>query len=96
LTKLLKKEDEETNAVVAQINKSWPVPEESKKTPLELYGRIDAQKKACNDLLQKRNDLIAILETEIQDSDNQYKTLIEEYHENTSVLGLYHIVGDSR
>ena len=54
---------------------------------MELYSRIKAQKKACNDLLQKRNDLIAILESEIQDSDNQYKTLIEEYHENTSVLG---------
>ena len=23
----------------------------------------------------------------MQDSDNQYKTLIEEYHENTSVVG---------
>ena len=54
---------------------------------MELYSRIKAQKKACNDLLQKRNDLIAILESEIQDSDNQYKTLIEEYHENTSVVG---------
>ncbi len=71
---------------VAKINKSWPTPEENKKAPVELYGRIMDQKKACNDLLQKRNDLIAILEAEIQDSDNQYKTLIEEYHENTSVL----------
>ena len=34
MTKLLKKEDEETNVVVAQINKSWHVLEESKKTPL--------------------------------------------------------------
>ncbi len=44
------------------------------------------QQKACNELLRKRNDLIAVLESEIRDSDNQYKTLIEEYHENTAVL----------
>ena len=68
------------------INKSWPAPDVKKKAPLELYEKIMKQKKACNDLLQKRNDLIGILESEIQDSDNQYKTLIEEYHENTSVL----------
>jgi hypothetical protein len=30
--------------------------------------------------------LIATLEGEIRDSDDQYKTLIEEFHENTSVL----------
>ena len=41
---------------------------------------------ACNDLLRKRNQLIAVLEGEIRDSDDQYKTLIEEFHENTSVL----------
>ena len=41
---------------------------------------------ACNDLLRKRNNLIATLESEIRDSDDQYKTLIEEFHENTSVL----------
>ncbi len=41
---------------------------------------------ACNDLLRKRNNLIATLESEIRESDDQYKTLIEEFHENTSVL----------
>lgn len=86
LTNLLSKEDTETITEVGKINNSWPVPEKSKKAPVELYGRIMDQKKACNDLLQKRDDLISILEAEIQDSDNQYKTLIEEYHENTSVL----------
>ena len=53
---------------------------------MELYEKIMEQKKACNDLLQKRDDMIAILEDEIKDTDNQYKMLIEEYHENTSVL----------
>ena len=86
LTQLLHKEDSEVNAEVEKINKSWPTPEASKKAPVELYSRIMDQKKACNDTLKKRNDLIAILEDEIQDSDNQYKTLIEEYHENTNVL----------
>ena len=31
--------------------------------------------------------MIASLEREVRDSDNQYKTLVEEFHENTSVLG---------
>ena len=42
---------------------------------------------SCNELLRKRNELIAALEREVRDSDNQYKTLVEEFHENTSVLG---------
>lgn len=44
------------------------------------------QKQACNALLEKRNDLITSLEEELQDSDDQYQVLIEEYHENISVL----------
>ena len=86
LRDLISKEDKETNELVTNINKAWPGPEVKQNAPLELYEQIMAQKKACNDLLQKRNDLIAVLESEIKDSDNQYKTLIEEYHENTSVL----------
>ena len=68
------------------IQKSWPGSEIKKRAPMELYEKIMEQKKACNDLLQKRDDMIAILEDEIKDTDNQYKMLIEEYHENTSVL----------
>ena len=87
LRELIGKEENETNELVSHINKAWPAPAEVKQNaPLELYEQIMAQKKSCNDLLQKRNDLIAVLESEIKDSDNQYKTLIEEYHENTSVL----------
>ena len=58
-----------------------------RKAPTALYEKIIAQKKACNELLRKRNELIAVLEKEVRDSDNQYKTLVEEFHENTSVLG---------
>ena len=57
------------------------------RAPTDLYGRILEQKAACNDLLKKRNDLIRVLEAEVKDTDNQYKTLVEEFHENTSVLG---------
>lgn len=53
---------------------------------MDLYEKILVQKESCNELLRKRNSLIGELETEISDSDNQYKTLVEEYHENTSVL----------
>ena len=53
---------------------------------MDLYEKIMDQQQSCNELLRKRNDLISSLESEIRDSDNQYKTLIEEYHENTAVL----------
>ena len=57
------------------------------RAPTDLYSKILDQKSACNDLLKKRNDLIRVLEAEVKDADNQYKTLVEEFHENTSVLG---------
>ena len=52
-----------------------------------MYEKIIDQKTSCNELLRKRNELITVLEREVRDSDNQYKTLVEEFHENTSVLG---------
>ena len=52
-----------------------------------MYEKILTQKNSCNELLRKRNELISVLEREVRDSDNQYKTLVEEFHENTSVLG---------
>ena len=58
-----------------------------RKAPTALYEKIISQKSSCNELLRKRNELIAVLEREVRDSDNQYKTLVEEFHENTSVLG---------
>ena len=58
-----------------------------RKAPTALYEKIISQKNSCNELLRKRNELIAVLEREVRDSDNQYKTLVEEFHENTSVLG---------
>ena len=83
---LLAKEDLETNDETSIIQKSWPGSEIKKRAPMELYEKIMEQKRACNDILQKRDDMISILEDEIKDTDNQYKMLIEEYHENTSVL----------
>ena len=58
-----------------------------RKAPTALYEKIISQKNSCNELLKKRNELISVLEREVRDSDNQYKTLVEEFHENTSVLG---------
>jgi dynein regulatory complex protein 1 len=86
LTTLLATEDAETTDEVEKINQSWPGDDVQKRAPMDLYEKIMDQKSACNELLRKRNDLISILDSEIKDSDNQYKTLIEEYHENTSVL----------
>ena len=58
----------------------------SRNAPTELFADILKQKQACNGLLEKRNDLIATLEAEVRLSDAQYKTLVEEYHENVAVL----------
>ncbi len=54
--------------------------------PTDLFAKILMQKSSCNDLLEKKNDLISTLEEEIRESDNQYKQLIDQYHENTAVL----------
>jgi dynein regulatory complex protein 1 len=54
--------------------------------PTDLFAKILNQKSACNDLLEKKNELIATLEEEIRDSDDDYKLLVDEYHENTAVL----------
>ena len=54
--------------------------------PTELFAKILKQKSACNDLLEKKNELIATLEEEVRESDNQYKALMEDYHENIAVL----------
>ena len=86
LNDLMNSEDTETTSEMSKIQRSWPGSGIKKRAPMELYDKIMDQKRACNDLLQKRDDMITILESEIKDSDNQYKTLIEEYHENTSVL----------
>lgn len=53
---------------------------------MELYSQILKQKDNCNVLLEKKNDLIALLEDEIKESDLQYKNLIDDYHENVTVL----------
>ena len=37
-------------------------------------------------MLEKKNELIAILEEEIREADQHYKVLIEEFHQNVSVL----------
>lgn len=37
-------------------------------------------------MLEKKNRLIAALEEEIRDSDDQFKLLISEYRENMSIL----------
>ena len=88
LKNLLFKEESEVKNEVKHIGENWPKNGKLlNKAPTDLYQKILEQKAACNDLLKKRNDLIGVLEMEIKDADNQYKTLIEEYHENTSVLG---------
>nr|XP_040564755.1 dynein regulatory complex protein 1-like [Lepeophtheirus salmonis] len=84
---IINKEDEEANIIFAEIKSKWL---KSKKIPIgaptELYHKIMEQNKACNELLGKRNDLIELLESEILDSDDQYKMLIGEFHENIEVL----------
>ena len=37
-------------------------------------------------MLEKKNELIATLEEEVKESDTQYKTLVDNYHENIEVL----------
>ena len=37
-------------------------------------------------MLEKKNELIATLEEEVKESDTQYKTLVDDYHENIEVL----------
>lgn len=54
--------------------------------PTDLFAKILKQKESCNALLEKKNELIATLEDEIREADNQYKQLIEQYHENTAVM----------
>lgn len=40
---------------------------------MQLYERILAQKTACNALLEKKNEIIALLEEEVRDSDQQVR-----------------------
>ena len=60
------REDQETTDEMSIIQKSWPGAEIKKRAPMELYEKIMDQKRACNDLLQKRDDMIAILDSEIK------------------------------
>ncbi len=54
--------------------------------PTELFGQIHDQRTRCNALLEKKNELIATLEDEIGDSNDQFKLLIGQYRDNVSVL----------
>ena len=58
----------------------------NRTAPTELFAKILKQKAACNDLLEKKNELIATLEEEVKESDNEYKALIDDYHENIAVI----------
>ena len=61
-------------------------PDIRREGPTDLFAKILKQKESCSALLEKKNELIATLEDEIREADNQYKRLIEQYHENTSVM----------
>ncbi len=54
--------------------------------PTELFAQILEQKAACNALLEKKNDVIATLEDEVCDSDDQFRVLIADFRENLTVL----------
>lgn len=58
-----------------------------RKAPMDMHARILGQKRACEELLGKRDEIIAMLEQEIADSDSNFKILVEEFHDNVSVLG---------
>ncbi len=58
----------------------------SRVVPTELFAQIHEQRSRCNALLEKKNDLIATLEEEVRDSNDQFKLLIGQYRENVSVL----------
>ena len=69
-----------------ESNLSGCVPDFHREGPTDLFAKILKQKDSCSALLEKKNELIATLEDEIREADNQYKRLIEQYHENTSVM----------
>ncbi|TRY74892.1 hypothetical protein TCAL_04515 [Tigriopus californicus] len=86
IKQIMEQDIADTELEFEQIQQRWPDTDVAKNAPTDLFTKIMEQKQACNALLEKRNDLIAGLEDELQDSDDQYQVLIEEYHENISVL----------
>ncbi len=89
LETLLSEEEAESKEAVEVIEASWPSSDKTKKTsgiPSELFAKILVQKDSCNFLLEKKNDLITELEGEVRNCDDQYKLLVDEYHENIAVM----------
>ena len=84
---ILDEEEAEMQKKFDEIVKTWPTQgEKMKGAPTQLFEDILAQKEMCNEILRSKNHLIEMLESENRQVDESYKTLIEEYHTNISVL----------
>ena len=88
LETLLAQEDAESQAAVEVIAGKWPSTDRKRTggIPSDLFAQILSQKESCNSLLEQKNDLISVLEEEVRNCDDQYKLLVDEYHENVTVL----------
>ncbi|CAL8111767.1 unnamed protein product [Orchesella dallaii] len=82
----LRQESTECQELYENLKPNWDLKGE-KILPLDLHSKIKAQQNACDDLLQKKQDLIISLQREIEENDFDYETNLEMYQKDVSLLG---------
>ncbi|ODN04668.1 Dynein regulatory complex protein 1, partial [Orchesella cincta] len=82
----LRQESQECQELYEDLKPNWDLKGE-KILPLDLHAKIKSQQNACDDLLQKKQDLIISLQREIEENDFDYETNLEMYQKDVSLMG---------
>ncbi|XP_034182082.1 dynein regulatory complex protein 1 [Osmia lignaria lignaria] len=85
LLKMLEEEDKNCMQKYREITEKWPSIVAS-KDPLDIHNELEAQNVKCNEILEKKDALIAQLKQELENADIKYEEDVKNQNADIDLL----------